>query len=65
MMMHPLTWTAFFLSAVGAINWGLTIFFKFDLVEYICNMVKINTLQQLLYGLIALSGFYALVSLFM
>ena len=63
--MNVLTWFAYFLSAIGAINWGLTHFFKFNLVEYLTNMAKVNYLKEAVYGLVALSGFYALVSLFM
>ena len=62
--MHPLNWTATFLSAVGAINWGLATFFRFNLVDYLGNMVDIDFFKKTVYGIIALSGFYTLVSLF-
>lgn len=62
--MHPLSWTACLLSAIGAINWGLTKFFAFNLVEYLGEMIKIDYFTQVIYGLVALSGFYVLVSLF-
>ena len=63
--MHVLSWLAYFLSAVGAINWGLTKFFKLNLVEYITEMIKVKYLNEALYAVISVSGFYALVSLFL
>lgn len=57
-------WIAQFLSALGAINWGLTAFFKLNLVEYICGMVKVDYLKEALYGTIAVCGFYMLLRLF-
>jgi len=52
------------LSAAGAMNWGLVIFFKIDLVAYVSKMIKAPHVDKLLYGLISLSGLYALLSLF-
>jgi len=63
--MCPLAWVAYFLSSVGAINWGLVKFFKFNLVEYFTRMVKVKYLNEAIYGLVAISGFYALISLFL
>lgn len=62
--MTYLSWFAYFLSAVGAINWGLVKFFKFNLVEYVTKMVKVQYFNEAIYGLVALSGFYTLISLF-
>ena len=62
--MHPLTWCAYFVSSIGAINWGLTTFFDYNLVDYLCSAVKTKYFREIVYGFIAMSGFYALVSLF-
>ena len=63
--MQYLPWLASLLSSVGAINWGLTIFFNFNLVEFLAGMIKVPYLKRVIYGLVALSGFYTLVFLFM
>jgi len=59
-----LSWITYFLSSVGAINWGLTFFLKLNLIEEFCKMVKINYLREIIYGTISLCGFYLLLSLF-
>ena len=58
------SWLAYFLTSIGAINWGFFHFFKFNIVDYICSMVKVDYLKEALYGIIALSGFYSLLALF-
>ena len=62
--MNILSWVAHFLSAVGAINWGLLKFFRLNLVEYLSNMVKVERLNEAIYAIIAVSGLYSLISLF-
>jgi uncharacterized membrane protein YuzA (DUF378 family) len=57
-------WFATFLTAIGAINWGLTKFFDLNLVEYIGNMVKIDHLKEALYIIVSISGLLVLISLF-
>lgn len=53
-------------SAVGAINWGLTIFLRFNLVEQIAKALKfIPFLGQALYAIVALAGIMVFVSFFM
>jgi len=64
MQVSILPWLAHFLSAVGAINWGLTKFFDLNLVEYFCNMVRIQYLRESIYALISVSGFFVLLRLF-
>ena len=61
--MFAIYWLTCFLSAIGAINWGLTAFLKLNLVEYIGNMIKVKYLKEIIYGLISVSGFYLLLSL--
>ena len=58
------TWLASFFAAVGAINWGLTKFFDFNLVEYLNNMTKIDYFMEVMYGIISFAGLYSLVRLF-
>ena len=53
------------LANIGAINWGLVAFYKFNLIEYIVGMTGIMVLGPVLYGLVALSGIYGLVLMFL
>ena len=46
------------LVIVGAINWGLIGFFKFDLVTALFGNLTI--ISRILYGLIGISGLYAI-----
>ncbi len=62
--MDLLSWIAFFLSTIGAMNWGLEKFFRFNLVEYISNSIKVDYLKEAIYGIISLSGLYAMIALF-
>lgn len=62
--MSVISWLAYFISAVGAMNWGFTKFFKFNLVEYITQAAKVNYLNEGIYALVSVSGFYALIDLF-
>jgi len=58
---------AYLLSAIGAINWGLVWFTptKFDLVVYLSNFIGQQPMvENVLYGLIALSGIYVLINIF-
>ena len=51
------------LCCVGAINWGLVAFLKFNLVEKICMYIPIANLNYVIYGLVALAGIYSLIIL--
>ena len=62
--MKLLVWLAHYLSAIGAINWGLVKFFKFNLVSWLAEITSVPNVAQILYVLVALSGIYALLSLF-
>lgn len=62
--MSIFSWLAFFFSSVGAMNWGFTYFLRFNLVEYVCEMVKVDYLKEVLYGIVAASGLYAFINLF-
>jgi uncharacterized membrane protein YuzA (DUF378 family) len=58
------SWLAYFITSIGAINWGLVHFFKLNLVEYVCDMIKVEYLRESLYGIISIAGLYSLLSLF-
>jgi len=60
----PITWLAHFLAGVGAINWGLFAFLKFNLVEYLATLLPIPFFAMIIYGLVAIAGFYTIGTLF-
>ena len=49
---------ALILSIIGAVNWGLVGFFKFDLVAYLFG--SLSLLSRIIYALVGLSGIYVL-----
>jgi uncharacterized membrane protein YuzA (DUF378 family) len=57
--MRPLDWTALTLCIIGAINWGLIGFFRFDLVATLFGGMD-TVISRIIYGLIGLSGLYCL-----
>ncbi|MBU1007848.1 DUF378 domain-containing protein [Candidatus Dependentiae bacterium] len=61
----PMIWFANFMSAVGAINWGLVAFLRFNLVEFMSNIIPIPYLELALYSIIAVCGIYSLLFMFM
>jgi uncharacterized membrane protein YuzA (DUF378 family) len=63
-MYCPIGWTAKLLCAVGAINWGLVAFLRFNVVEYLHALLPIPYLNMVLYGLVAASGVYVFVKMF-
>lgn len=62
--MNALTKTAVILANIGAINWGL-VAMKFNLVEWLANLVSLPILATIVYALVGISGLYCLVKLFM
>lgn len=56
-----LDYIALILVIVGAINWGLIGFFKFDLVAFLFG--QMTWLSRIVYGLVGLCGLY-MISLF-
>lgn len=56
-----LDYTALVLTIVGAVNWGLIGFFKFDLVAFLFG--QMTWLSRVIYAIIGLCGLY-LISLF-
>ncbi len=65
MNMDTVAWAAHLLSSIGAMNWGLVAFFNCNCVEYLLKLVRLNALAKVVYGLIALSGLYVFLQLFM
>ena len=64
-MINIIARLAAFLSAIGAINWGLVEFFRFNFISFIGKYVQPSwRIEKILYALIALSGFYLLISIF-
>lgn len=56
-----LDYTILTLVIIGAINWGLVGFFKFDLVAFLFG--SMSWISRIIYGLIGICGLY-LISLF-
>ncbi len=54
--------TALTIAIIGAINWGLIGFFRFDLVAFIFG--EMSWLSRIIYGLVGLCGLY-LISFYM
>lgn len=51
-------YTALTLVIIGAVNWGLIGFFKFDLVSYLFG--SLTWISRIIYALVGLSGLYIL-----
>jgi len=58
--MSTIDWIAMILVIVGALNWGLAVF-DFNLVQ---TLFGAATLAKVVYGLVGLSGLWALYMLF-
>ncbi|MBE5927692.1 MAG: DUF378 domain-containing protein [Lachnospiraceae bacterium] len=56
--MKALDYTVLLLVVVGAINWGLVGFFKFDLVKTLFG--DLTLFSRIIYAVIGLCGLYAL-----
>lgn len=63
-MCNIFTWVTNFLCAIGAINWGLVVFFQFNLVEWVDKMFGTVGLDKILYAIVALAGIYLLILVF-
>ena len=57
--LSAIDWIALVLVIVGALNWGLIGFFKFDLVETIFG--DMTTLTRIVYDLVGLAALYLAV----
>ncbi|AYD41084.1 DUF378 domain-containing protein [Clostridium fermenticellae] len=56
--MKSLDTTALIFIIIGAINWGLIGFFKFDLIASLFGTM--STLSRIIYALVGISGLYSL-----
>ncbi len=56
-----LDYTALVLTIIGAINWGLIGFFKFDLVAFIFG--DLTLVSRIIYAIVGIAGLY-LISVF-
>ena len=63
-MCCPIGWLAKIIAAIGAINWGLVAFLRFNIVEYLQVVLPIPYLNMILYGIIGVSGIYTLFMMF-
>lgn len=54
--------TAFILTVIGALNWGLVGVLRFDLVASIFG--DMSTITRLIYALIGVSGIVALITMY-
>ncbi|HZF97486.1 MAG TPA: DUF378 domain-containing protein [Pseudoxanthomonas sp.] len=54
-----ISWLAFILVVVGAINWGLVGFFAFDLVAALFG--EMTAVSRIVYGLVGIAGVYLLI----
>ena len=56
--MKALDYTALALTIIGAVNWGLIGFFRFDLVAFLFG--NMTVLSRIVYALVCLCGLYLL-----
>lgn len=56
-----LDYTLLTIAIIGAINWGLIGFFRFDLVAFLFG--EMTLFSRIVYGIVGLSGLYV-ISLF-
>jgi uncharacterized membrane protein YuzA (DUF378 family) len=59
---NVLDYAALTIAIIGAINWGLIGFFRFDLVAFLFG--DMSWLSRIVYGLVGLCGLY-LISFYM
>ena len=51
-----LNYTALTVAVIGAVNWGLIGFFRFDLVAFLFG--DMSLLSRIVYGLVGIAGLY-------
>lgn len=54
--MKGLDYTALIISIIGAINWGLIGFFRFDLVAFLLG--DMTLLTRIVYAIVGIAGLY-------
>lgn len=60
MKLNFVDWLAYVLVIVGALNWGLVGFFKYDLVAKIFG--DMSSVSRVVYALVGLSGLYLILT---
>ncbi|MBO5197544.1 MAG: DUF378 domain-containing protein [Lachnospiraceae bacterium] len=56
--MKVLDYIALIIVIIGAVNWGLIGFFRFDLIRVLFG--DMTVLSRIIYGLVGICGLYAL-----
>ena len=56
--MKVLDYVALALTVIGAVNWGLIGFFRFDLVAFLFG--DMTALSRIIYGLVGIAGLYCI-----
>ena len=52
----PLDYTALAIAIIGAVNWGLIGFFRFDLVAFLFG--EMTLLSRIIYAVVGICGLY-------
>ena len=50
--------TALTIAIIGAVNWGLVGFFRFDLIAFLCG--PMSWCSRIIYALVGISGIYTI-----
>ena len=61
MSTKPLDYSALAIAIIGAVNWGLIGFFRFDLVAFLFG--EMSLLSRIVYAVVGICGLY-LISLY-
>ncbi len=61
--MTTLTWLAYCLSALGAINCSSVVFFNLNMFDYLLNMIGARYVYTFTYAAIGIAGLYSLLQL--
>jgi len=65
-----LDWTSLVITVIGALNWGLVGFFRFDLIRLIFSgsssvtAPAVTILSQIVFAIVGLAGLYSIYSLY-
>lgn len=51
--------TALILIIIGAVNWGLIGFFRFDLIA--CIFGQLSAISRIIYAIVGIAGIYSLI----
>ena len=59
MRVRPFDWIALTLILIGAINWGLVGFFRFDIIAMLFGGMD-SWISRVIYALVGLAGLYGI-----